>query len=88
LRREFPTLSEAKVHFFKLLAARLPTSDPEVLSADGQYVDIMWGDKASATLSDEDTLGISDFTKGEQQYHYYEQLQDAVEPVCKLVAGI
>lgn len=74
LKQHFPNISSNKEVFFENLSMLLPDEDPEIQSADGVFVDVMW-DRVIISITKEDALSIS--ANGEFEY-----FDSCVDPLC------
>jgi len=78
-------INPGKIDFIHKLAQQLPrNADPIIETENGTELDIYWEDLLVIGLTDEETVSISDFTSGSQQYKYYPgYTEDAIAHIRK-----
>ena len=83
-------LSLKKNQFIEELAKKLPThADPYIETQTGTSIDIYWEDKLMICLTDEETVSVSDFTSGNQQYEYFEEMNNkAIDHIVKCYGNL
>ena len=59
--------SDSKIQFVSELAKALPHADPYVQTEDQSFLDIIWEEKLVIGLVEDDSVGISDYTRGEKR---------------------
>lgn len=71
-------VNENKLKFISALSKEIPTADPTITTIDGKNIDIFWEDQLVITLTDEETVAVSN--NEHKIYKYFEKMdEEAIE---------